>query len=82
MYMQHKESFGDIQKHSLSKGEYTVIINNDALKTALEDSELTMEFFLWCKNCKAVLYCRVFPVQKAPVVSIVKNGLDVAAIIN
>jgi phospholipid-translocating ATPase len=39
--------------------------------------ELKQKFLLLCKQCKAVLCCRVSPAQKAAVVSMVKNGLDV-----
>ncbi|CAI4211132.1 unnamed protein product [Parascedosporium putredinis] len=38
---------------------------------------LVAKFLLLCKQCKSVLCCRVSPAQKAAVVSMVKNGLDV-----
>lgn len=63
--------------HSLPKGEYAIIIDGDALKIALGKDELRRKFLLLCKNCKAVLCCRVSPAQKAAVVKMVKNGLDV-----
>lgn len=63
--------------HSLPTGEFAIIIDGEALKFALNDDDLRRKFLLLCKNCKAVLCCRVSPAQKAAVVKMVKNGLDV-----
>lgn len=46
-------------------------------KVALNGEEMRRKFLLLCKNCKAVLCCRVSPAQKAAVVKLVKNTLDV-----
>ena len=55
---------------------HAIIIDGDSLKLVLED-ELRQRFLLLCKQCKAVLCCRVSPSQKASVVQLVKVGLDV-----
>lgn len=55
---------------------HAIVIDGDALKLVLED-ELRQKFLLLCKQCKSVLCCRVSPAQKAAVVQMVKDGLDV-----
>ncbi|KAG4306223.1 hypothetical protein PORY_000211 [Pneumocystis oryctolagi] len=55
---------------------YALVIDGDTLKILLEDY-LKDKFLLLCKQCKAVLCCRVSPSQKAAVVSMVKKGLNV-----
>ncbi|SMN21130.1 similar to Saccharomyces cerevisiae YER166W DNF1 Aminophospholipid translocase (flippase) that localizes primarily to the plasma membrane [Maudiozyma saulgeensis] len=63
--------------HSVPKNDFAVIIDGDALKIALTGPEMRRNFLLLCKNCKAVLCCRVSPSQKAAVVKLVKQSLDV-----
>lgn len=58
---------------------HALIIDGESLKLALSD-ELRQRFLLLCKQCKSVLCCRVSPAQKAAVVSLVKNGLDIMAL--
>ncbi|CCE27051.1 related to ATPase II [Claviceps purpurea 20.1] len=53
-----------------------VVIDGFTLRWALDDS-LKQKFLLLCKQCRSVLCCRVSPAQKAAVVAMVKNGLDV-----
>jgi len=55
---------------------HAIVIDGDSLKLVLED-ELRQKFLLLCKQCKSVLCCRVSPAQKAAVVQMVKEGLDV-----
>lgn len=55
---------------------HAIVIDGDALKLVLEEG-LRQKFLLLCKMCKSVLCCRVSPAQKAAVVQMVKNGLDV-----
>ena len=55
---------------------HAIVIDGDSLKLVLED-ELRQKFLLLCKQCKSVLCCRVSPAQKAAVVQMVKDGLDV-----
>ena len=55
---------------------HAIVIDGDALKLVLED-HLSQKFLLLCKECKSVLCCRVSPSQKAAVVQMVKDGLDV-----
>lgn len=62
--------------HSSPKGEYAVIIDGDALKLALNQA-IQHKFLLLCKQCKAVMCCRVSPAQKAAVVRLVRTNLEV-----
>lgn len=62
--------------HNPPAPTHALVIDGDALKIVLED-ELKMKFLLLCKQCKAVLCCRVSPSQKAAVCQMVKKGLDV-----
>lgn len=55
---------------------HAIVIDGDALKLVLDEG-LRQKFLLLCKMCKSVLCCRVSPAQKAAVVQMVKNGLDV-----
>lgn len=54
---------------------HALVIDGDSLKLVL-DEQLRQKFLLLCKQCRAVLCCRVSPSQKAAVVQMVKNGLD------
>lgn len=63
--------------HSAPNEHFGVVIDGDALKFALGDSTIQRKFLLLCKQCKAVLCCRVSPAQKASVVKMVKDTLDV-----
>ncbi|SCU85849.1 LANO_0C05688g1_1 [Lachancea nothofagi CBS 11611] len=65
------------KEHHPPEGNFGVIIDGDALKMAFENDDIARRFLLLCKNCKAVLCCRVSPAQKAAVVKLVKNSLDV-----
>ncbi|TQS38025.1 hypothetical protein Golomagni_01479 [Golovinomyces magnicellulatus] len=62
--------------HEPPPSTHALVIDGDALKTVL-DEQVRQKFLLLCKNCKSVLCCRVSPAQKAAVVSMVKQGLDV-----
>lgn len=63
--------------HSAPNERFGVVIDGDALKLALGDPDVQKKFLLLCKQCKAVLCCRVSPAQKAAVVKMVKDTLDV-----
>ena len=54
---------------------HAIVIDGETLKLTLHDS-LRQKFLLLCKQCRAVLCCRVSPSQKAAVVDMVKKGLD------
>jgi phospholipid-translocating ATPase len=54
---------------------HAIIIDGDSLKLVLDESN-KRKFLLLCKQCRAVLCCRVSPSQKAAVVNMVKSGLD------
>lgn len=58
---------------------HAVVIDGETLKLMLTD-ELKQKFLLLCKQCKSVLCCRVSPAQKAAVVQMVKNGLNIMAL--
>ncbi|OLL25914.1 Phospholipid-transporting ATPase DNF1, partial [Neolecta irregularis DAH-3] len=62
--------------HSPPAPTHALVIDGDALKLVL-DKDVESKFLLLCKQCKAVLCCRVSPSQKASVVNMVKHGLDV-----
>lgn len=66
-----------ISDHSAPSDRFGVVIDGDALKLALAEPEIQRKFLLLCKQCKAVLCCRVSPAQKAAVVKMVKETLDV-----
>lgn len=63
--------------HSTPDGRFGVVIDGDALKIALGDADTQRKFLLLCKQCRAVLCCRVSPAQKAAVVLMVKDTLKV-----
>jgi len=62
--------------HRPPSGNNAIVIDGDALKMALAD-ENEIKFLLLCMQCNAVLCCRVSPAQKAGVVKLVKEKLDV-----
>lgn len=63
-------------EHKAPPPTHALVVDGFTLRWVLDDS-LKQKFLLLCKNCKSVLCCRVSPAQKAAVVSMVKNGLDV-----
>ncbi|KAF4635784.1 hypothetical protein G7Y89_g2303 [Cudoniella acicularis] len=64
------------KSHKPPEPTHAIVIDGDSLKLVL-DPKLRQKFLLLCKQCKSVLCCRVSPAQKAAVVQMVKNGLDV-----
>ncbi|CAK7896779.1 phospholipid-transporting ATPase Dnf1p [[Candida] anglica] len=81
LYFHMDGSFEELEEakedHSPPNPGFGVVIDGDALKVALLDPETRRKFLLLCKQCKAVLCCRVSPAQKAAVVKLVKDTLDV-----
>lgn len=67
------------QDHRPPPPTHAVVIDGDTLKLMLGD-DLKQRFLLLCKQCKSVLCCRVSPAQKAAVVRLVKNGLNIMAL--
>jgi phospholipid-translocating ATPase len=63
-------------QHEPPAPTHAVVIDGETLKLVLDD-RLRQKFLLLCKECRSVLCCRVSPAQKAAVVAMVKNGLDV-----
>ncbi|KAG5418625.1 DNF1 [Candida metapsilosis] len=72
-----EEQEAAIGDHAPPDERFGVIIDGDALKLALLNPETKRKFLLLCKKCRAVLCCRVSPAQKAAVVKLVKDTLDV-----
>lgn len=64
------------KSHAPPAPTHALVIDGDSLKLVLDD-KLRQKFLILCKQCKSVLCCRVSPAQKAAVVSLVKNSLDV-----
>ncbi|ORY86933.1 hypothetical protein BCR37DRAFT_131180 [Protomyces lactucae-debilis] len=62
--------------HAPPTANRALVIDGDALKLVLQ-GETQRRFLILCKQMKAVLCCRVSPAQKAEVVKMVKDGLDV-----
>ncbi|KAF3203909.1 hypothetical protein TWF191_002515 [Orbilia oligospora] len=64
------------KNHDPPPPTHAVVIDGDTLRLVLDDA-VKNDFLLLCKQCRAVLCCRVSPSQKAAVVRMVKVGLDV-----
>lgn len=83
---EHLQTFGitgsdeDLAKarknHEPPAPTHGLVIDGFTLRWVLNEN-LKQKFLLLCKQCKSVLCCRVSPAQKASVVAMVKNGLDV-----
>ncbi|KAL4805802.1 hypothetical protein BDV18DRAFT_139873 [Aspergillus unguis] len=67
------------QDHTPPEATHAVVIDGETLKLMLTD-EMKQKFLLLCKQCKSVLCCRVSPAQKAAVVLMVKEGLNIMAL--
>lgn len=69
---------GSIEELKLRRppSNHALVIDGDALILALDD-KVRQRFLILCMQCKSVLCCRISPAQKAAVVELVKNGLDV-----
>ncbi|EAU32628.1 hypothetical protein ATEG_07244 [Aspergillus terreus NIH2624] len=67
------------EDHTPPPATHAVVIDGDTLKLMLGD-DLKQKFLLLCKRCKSVLCCRVSPAQKAAVVRMVKQGLNIMAL--
>lgn len=64
------------KNHEPPAPTHALVIDGFTLRWVLNE-RLKQKFLLLCKQCKSVLCCRVSPAQKAAVVAMVKNGLDV-----
>lgn len=80
-YFQMTGSIEELDKaigdHSPPNEMFAIVIDGYALKIALDDDDIRRMFLLLCKQCRSVLCCRVSPAQKAAVVKLVKDTLDV-----
>eukprot|EP00744_Colponema_vietnamica_P008499 GILI01012121.1.p1 GENE.GILI01012121.1~~GILI01012121.1.p1 ORF type:complete len:816 (+),score=91.47 GILI01012121.1:311-2449(+) len=56
--------------------DLALVIQGHLLISVLEDPKLSLVFLELAKMCKAVVCCRVSPLQKAQVVSLVKNNVS------
>lgn len=71
------EELKDAKKnHEPPAPTHALVIDGDSLKLCLDD-RIRQKFLLLCKECRSVLCCRVSPAQKAAVVRMVKNSLEV-----
>lgn len=68
-----------MKNHDPPEATHALVIDGDTLKLVLtgENDSTQRKFLLLCKQMKSVLCCRVSPAQKAEVVKMVKDGLDV-----
>jgi phospholipid-transporting ATPase len=57
------------------RGQQGLIIDGKTLGFVLEDADLKMMFLSICTQCKAVICCRVSPLQKSLVVKLVKDNV-------
>lgn len=64
------------KNHEPPAPTHGLVIDGFTLRWVLNE-RCKQKFLLLCKQCKSVLCCRVSPAQKAAVVAMVKNGLDV-----
>lgn len=69
------------RNHALPEANKALIIEGAALLSIFDnqgdDELLQKQFLLLGKQCKAVICCRVSPAQKAQIVRVVKDNLDV-----
>lgn len=72
-----EEKEAAVGDHSPPDERFGVVIDGDALKLVLLSPDVKRKFLLLCKKCRAVLCCRVSPAQKAAVVKLVKDTLNV-----
>lgn len=63
--------------HSTPSSNNAIVIDGVSLNEVLNDSVLTRKLLLLCKNSRSVICCRVSPAQKALIVRMVKDNLDV-----
>ena len=65
--------------HEPTTSKFALVIDGEALGVVLDEQNegLRSKFVLLGKQCKSVLCCRVSPSQKAAVVELVKEKLDV-----
>lgn len=66
-----------IDDHSPAPPDHALVVDGAALDEIVTSIEYCQQFALLGKKCRSVLCCRVSPAQKAAVVNIVKNVLDV-----
>jgi phospholipid-translocating ATPase len=66
--------FWDEKGNPTKSSSYALVIDGESLTHALADSCRALLLELACR-CKSVICCRVSPLQKALVVSLVRKGL-------
>lgn len=66
--------------HSPCAATHAFVIDGETLAVLLSDPSTCLKFVLLSKYCKSVLCCRVSPAQKATVVRLVKQILDITAL--
>ncbi|CAI8502453.1 unnamed protein product [Pichia kudriavzevii] len=65
--------------HSIPNYNHALLIDGQTLTLLFEECELEIQlkFLMLCKKCCSVLCCRVSPSQKADIVRLVKDNLNV-----
>lgn len=69
-----------IDDHSPAPPDYALVVDGVALDEIVTSVEYCQQFALLGKKCRSVICCRVSPSQKAAVVNIVGNILDVTTL--
>jgi phospholipid-transporting ATPase len=72
MFTAHNSSGSSTSSEGQMRKEAALIIDGKTLKYALS-CELRREFYELCVNCKAVICCRVSPIQKADCIMLVRE---------
>jgi phospholipid-translocating ATPase len=73
--------FWDKEGNPTKSSSYALVIDGESLTHALQESCRALLLELACR-CKSVICCRVSPLQKALVVSLVRKGLVFCNLIN
>lgn len=88
--MRLEDTLGEVRRSTLSPGagyisafdgplmepSIGLVIDGQTLSMAMSD-ELVEQFVELCKHCRAVLCCRVTPLQKSAVVKLIRQKLRV-----
>lgn len=72
-----KEAAND---HNPCPPDFAFVIDGETLAVLLSDPLTCLKFVLLSKHCSSVMCCRVSPAQKATVVKLVRNTLDITAL--
>lgn len=77
--MRIEDTLGEVRRsgtEAQSRASLQLVIDGPTLSMAMSD-ELVEQFVELCKHCRAVLCCRVTPLQKSSVVKLIQQKLRV-----